>query len=150
MRPLRYAEAEFLVEAAVVYNDTCRALAWLKHLTHVSAKKYKLSLDVSLKPKDAEDCEKKYCIRGDACIPEKRQVEISYQNLCREPEKYSKPDEDLKCGYWRHLPQFYWKPLKIEWMKQNPPVIIYVQQKTAKFHQNKYVHNIESLDICYI
>ena len=84
--------------------------------------RHNLSLSVLMKEADREKCDKQYCIRGDRCLEEKTQLDVSYERLCREPEKHSTPDPTLKCGLWREKPEFIWKPLKVEWMLENPPV----------------------------
>ncbi|XP_075258138.1 prolyl 4-hydroxylase subunit alpha-1-like isoform X1 [Convolutriloba macropyga] len=124
LRGLRPGEIEVFVEAAIDYNDKCRALEWLRQSAVSSAARYNLSLSVRMKKADQEKCDKQYCIRGDQCLDEKRELEVSYERLCREPEKHSTPDPTLKCGLWREKPEFIWKPLKVEWMLENPTVFV--------------------------
>ena len=115
-------EMEVFIDAATMYTDKCRALLWTLEKSRYLASKYNLTVDVEMTAKDSAECAKKYCLRGDRCIDEKRWIEFNYANLCRDPETYSKPDPTLKCGYWQTWPQFYIQPIKVEWLNKRPPV----------------------------
>ncbi len=114
-------EIEFIARQASNFGDKCRAFLWTRAFLTIKANDG-FRVEINMPENHVERCRKVICNFGYGCKNETKSTSFRYLRLCAQPKETLNREVGLYCEFWAPHAQFYWQPVKREWLHKHPDV----------------------------